>query len=253
MSDHLRLQGVSKHFGGVRAVDRCSFTIPQGSFVGLIGPNGAGKSTVFNLVSGLMPPDGGEILFKGENLAGRRPEEIARLGIARTFQTPRAFNSLDAVENVLASDRSSGERIGSALLGRYADDERRSFERCSELLRFVGLSDKATASCDELSGGELRMLEVARQLVRDPEILLLDEPTAGVSPHLQERLASLLRQIHGRRVTLVVVEHNLSFLLALAEHVVVMANGSVLTEGTPDDVRRDPTVIEAYLGRGHAA
>lgn len=253
MTDHLVLRSVTKHFGGVRAVDNCSFSIPQGSFVGVIGPNGAGKSTVFNLISGLVRPDGGEILFRGQNLVGERPDLIAGMGIARTFQTPRAFTSLDAMENMLAADRSAGERLGTALLGRYRDDERRSLQRCSDLLRFVGLDDKTTASCDRLSGGELRMLEVARQLVRDPQILLLDEPTAGVSPHLQERLATLLVQIHGRGVTLVVVEHNLSFLLALTQQVVVMANGSVLTEGTPAEVRRNPKVIEAYLGRGHAA
>lgn len=253
MSDLLILRSVSKHFGGVHAVNDCSFAVEQGSFVGLIGPNGAGKSTVFNLVSGLFGPDGGEILFKGENLAGGSPEHIARHGIGRTFQTPRAFTTLDVLENVLASDWSPGERLGTALSGRWKEEERGSLERCHALLRFVGLGDKATDSCDQLSGGELRMLEVARQLVRDPEILLLDEPTAGVGPHLQEHLATLLRRINSQGVTLVVVEHNLAFLLALAEQVVVMANGSVLTEGTPEDVRRNPEVIEAYLGRGHAA
>src|ERR671918_612771 len=253
MTDHLVLRSVSKHFGGVRAVDDCSFAIPKGSFVGVIGPNGAGKSTLFNLISGLARPDSGEIRFRGRNLVGERAELIARMGVARTFQTPRAFGSLDAMENMLVAARSSGEQLGKSLLGGYRDEERQSLDRCFELLRFVGLEDEASASCDKLSGGELRMLEVARQLVRSPEILLLDEPTAGVSPHLQERLATLLGQIHGQGVTLVVVEHNLSFLLALAEHVVVMANGSVLTEGLPSDVRRDERVIEAYLGRGHAA
>jgi ABC-type branched-subunit amino acid transport system ATPase component len=250
--DVLVLNSVIKHFGGVRAVDGCSFTVPAGALYGLIGPNGAGKSTVFNLVSGLLEADDGEILFNGNSLRGRRPEDIAALGLGRTFQTPRAFASLDVLENMLAS-ASADESLRSSLSGRYRKHEKQSVERCLELLEFVGLQDKSSESLKELTGGELRMLEVARQLIRNPDILLLDEPTAGVSPDLQDRLGRLIRHMHDEGMTLVIVEHNLSFLLALAEHIVVLTNGSVLTQGTPEEIRQDRAVGDAYLGRTNAA
>lgn len=249
----LVVENVTKFFGGVRAVDGCSFAVSPGTVVGLIGPNGAGKSTVFNLVSGLLTPNDGSISMDGTLLSGRTPVEIARMGIGRTFQTPRAFSKLDTLENVLASAVSTGERLHRALLGNYKEQERRNVKRCREVLQFVGLTEKAHEDSTRLSGGELRMLEVARQLVREPRILLLDEPTAGVDPAFQYRLAKLIRQLHEQGTTVVVVEHNLSFLLALAEHVIVLTQGKVLMEGSPDAVRRDARVREAYLGSNHVA
>jgi len=245
----LRIEGVSKRFGGLRAVDQCSFTVEQGSLTGLIGPNGAGKSTVFNLISGLYKPESGSIRLDGEELTGQSPDEIAARGVGRTFQTPRSFSTLSCLENLLASIPSSGEHLISSIFGTYLAEEKAATVRAEDYLDLVGLGARSDTPADELSGGELRMLEVARQLMRNPKILLLDEPTAGVTPTLQVRLAETLKELHARGLTVVVVEHNLGFLLDLVERVVVMVSGQVLTQGDPDAIRSDPEVINAYLGR----
>lgn len=250
MSDLLVVENVSKRFGGLRAVSDCSFGIPEGELVGLIGPNGAGKSTMFNLISGLMDPDHGSIRLGGTELVGIGPEAVARLGLARGFQTPRAFTSLSPLENMLASAQSVGERLLPAILGTYRSDEAQLAEKGRKLLELVGLSDRIEDATDELSGGELRMLEVARLLMRDPQVLLLDEPTAGVDPRLQHRLTQLLRTLNAAGLTILIVEHNLRFLLDLVDRVAVMVKGTLLTVGTPVEVRTDPEVIEAYLGGG---
>lgn len=245
----LEIDNVSRSFGGLRAVDGCSFEVPAGAFVGFIGPNGAGKSTVFNLVSGLYRPDTGSIRLDGQDLVDLSPDQVANAGLGRTFQTPRSFGSLSCLENLLASVPSPGEQLLPALLGTYRAHEREARIDAERLLEVVGLGDRAGAPADELSGGELRMLEVARQLMRQPKILLLDEPTAGVTPRLQSRLSELLGALHADGLTLLVVEHNLGFLLDLVDHVVVMVGGRVLTEGDPDSIRKNPDVINAYLGR----
>lgn len=245
----LDIHGASKRFGGLLAVHDCSLRVPSGSLMGLIGPNGAGKSTLFNLVSGLYRPESGSIKLDEVEIVGRRPDEIADLGIGRTFQTPRSFATLSCLENLLASVPSPGERLMSAILGAYRAHERETTAEAAHLLEQVGLADRADDRADALSGGELRMLEIGRQLMRHPKILLLDEPTAGVSPALQGRLAEMLRTLHSEGLTIIVVEHNLGFLLNLVHHVVVMVNGTVLTEGNPDHIRADPDVISAYLGR----
>lgn len=247
--DLLQIESVSKRFGGLRAVHDCSLTVVHGSLTGLIGPNGAGKSTLFNLISGLYKPESGSIQLDGEDLIGRRPDEVADMGVGRTFQTPRSFTTLSCLENLLASIPSPGEHLVSSIAGTYRKTEKEATERAKDYLNVVGLGARADDPADELSGGELRMLEVARQLMRDPKVLLLDEPTAGVTPSLQVRLAETLRDLHDRGLTVVIVEHNLGFLLNLVERVVVMVRGGVLAQGDPDAIRSDPEVINAYLGR----
>lgn len=217
--------------------------------MGLIGPNGAGKSTLFNLISGLYTPDAGSIRLEGNELVGKRPDEIASLGLGRTFQTPRSFSTLSCLENMLASVASPGESLASSVFGTYRSHERKMSTKAKDYLKLVGLAERADVPADELSGGELRMLEVARQVIREPKILLLDEPTAGVTPSLQARLADTLRSLPERGFTVVIVEHNLGFLLNLVERVVVMVRGGVLAEGDPDTIRADTEVIKAYLGR----
>ncbi|MYJ43492.1 MAG: ABC transporter ATP-binding protein, partial [Acidimicrobiaceae bacterium] len=180
-------------------------------------------------------------------------DTIAEQGIGRTFQTPRAFESLTVLQNVVAGATSPGESLRWAFGRSWRNQETITVESAKSILRRVGLHERAAARVGDLSGGELRMLEVARQLVRDPTVLLLDEPTAGVHPGLQERLAGLLQDLHGGGMTLVVVEHNLHFLLALADHILVLAEGELLAQGPPADIRADPAVISAYLGGSDAA
>lgn len=251
----LEASAISKRFAGLKAVggdEGLSFTVNRGAFVGLIGPNGAGKSTVFNLLSGALALDSGSIAFDGHDITAATSDVIAGHGIGRTFQTPRAFESLSVLDNVVCGATSPGEQLRKAFGRSWHRHEADTVEAATRILERVGLADRAQDAVSDLSGGELRMLEVARQLVREPTMLLLDEPTAGVHPKLQERLAELLTGLHHDGMTLVVVEHNLHFLLALADHILVLTNGELLTQGAPADVRTDPVVISAYLGDDHA-
>lgn len=252
----LEASAISKRFAGLKAVggdNGLSFVVNKGAFVGLIGPNGAGKSTTFNLLSGVLRTDSGSVKFRGHDITTATSEVIAEHGIGRTFQTPRAFGSLSILDNVVCGATNRGEQLRNAFGKSWRRHEAQTVKAAIQILERVGLANRLEDTVSDLSGGELRMLEVARQLVREPTLLLLDEPTAGVHPKLQERLAELLIELHRDGVTLVVVEHNLHFLLAIADHVLVMTHGELLTQGTPMDVRTDPVVISAYLGEDHVA
>ncbi len=252
----LSVSSITKRFAGLKAVggdDGLSFVVDRATFVGLIGPNGAGKSTTFNLLSGVLSSETGSVVFDGYDITDATSDVIAEHGVGRTFQTPRAFDSLSVIDNVVVGVTSPGERLRSAFGRAWRTSERSTAEEAAHVLERVGLVDRANDPVVDLSGGELRMLEVARQLVRKPTMLLLDEPTAGVHPRLQERLALLLAELHSEGMTFVVVEHNLHFLLSLADHVLVLTHGELLTEGSPAEVRTDPAVIAAYLGDDHAA
>lgn len=252
----LEVLKISKRFAGLKAVggDKgLSFSIERGSFVGLIGPNGAGKSTTFNLLTGVLPCDSGSVKFAGRDITNAAPEAVAEYGIGRTFQTPRAFESLTVLDNVVAGVTSPGERLRHAFGRSWRRHEAESIKSALVILEQVGLADRVNDWAVDLSGGELRMLEVARQLIRKPMMLLLDEPTAGVDPKFQERLAELLTELHHDGMTVVVVEHNLHFLLALADQVLVLTHGQLLTQGPPAEIRTDPAVISAYLGDEYAA
>lgn len=252
----LKVEGVVKTFGGFRAVGGpggLTFNVERGGFLGLIGPNGAGKSTTFNLVSGVLKPTHGRVVLDGRDLSSCKASDIAGLGLARTFQTPRAFGSLSVIENVMVGVSHPDETPMSALLGKWRRSEGALQEQAREALDRVGLGSRSGDDVANLSGGELRMLEVARQLVRKPKVFLLDEPTAGVDPTLQQKLAALLSDLHAAGTTLIVVEHNLAFLLNLAASVVVLQNGGLLAEGTPEEIRSNPDVVAAYLGADHEA
>ncbi len=257
MTDNiLVVDKLTKQFGGLKAVgdeQGLNFKVKRGSLVGLIGPNGAGKSTTFNLISGVLAPSSGSVTFNGKDLSNIKSSDIASHGLGRTFQTPRAFPSLTVLENVLVGADSSGERLAPVFSGSWRAYDADLKSNAAEVLKKVGLYERIGDTVANLSGGELRMLEVARQLIRDPEILLLDEPTAGVDPSLQGKLSSILVELHKEGRTLIVVEHNLHFLLRIADVVIVLQNGQLLAEGTPKEIKNDQRVIAAYLGDEYAA
>ena len=245
----LEVHSVRKTFGGVKALAGVDMAVERGTVAGLIGPNGAGKSTLFNAVTGVVTPDEGVIRLSGEEIKGRSLQAMARAGIGRTFQAPRGFSSMTVLENLLVVPSSAGERLSGAILPRRRA-QRAAAARADEVLGRLGLERQRDVPYTELSGGELRLLEIARHLMRDIDILMLDEPTAGVAPAMQERIADVVRDLSGSGITVLIVEHNLRFVFGLASNVSVMVQGRVISVGSPAEIQRDPAVIAAYLGGG---
>jgi neutral amino acid transport system ATP-binding protein len=239
----LEVDGLSKRFGGVVAVDSCSLSVPAGSITGLIGPNGSGKTTVFNLVTGFLPADGGKLRFKSRSIAGLGPDRIYALGIARTFQLARIFPRLTALENMLVPVRRAGLR---ALLSRGQWGHEK--ERAMEMLEFMDISKVAGTLGGALSYGQRKLLELAAVMMARPELVLLDEPAGGVNPVLLERIAEHIRQLNRQGVTFLLVEHNMGFVMNLCHDVIVLHQGRVIAKGTPREVRENPAVLDAYLG-----
>jgi branched-chain amino acid transport system ATP-binding protein len=247
----LELHGVTRRFGGHAAVDDVSFRVQPGTITGLIGPNGAGKTTLFNLVAGALPPTTGRITLGTRRLDGQAPHRVLRAGVARTFQIPRPFAAMTVLENVmLAGQDQPGERFWTNWLrpGAVAAGERALRERAGELLDFVGLGALLGAPARVLSGGQRKLLELARALMTAPRLLLLDEPAAGVNPTLLEAIATRIVALNRRGTTVLMVEHNLDLVMRLCRPVLVMAAGRLLLEGEPETVRADPRVQAAYLG-----
>jgi branched-chain amino acid transport system ATP-binding protein len=247
----LTTEGLVKEFGGVRAVDGVSFRLEKGTITGLIGPNGAGKTTLFNLLAGSLSPSGGSIFFEGRRLDGLRPDRISARGIGRTFQIPRPFPEMTVLENVmLAPHGQAGERFYMNWVAprRVAAQERIVRERAMTWIDFVGLAHLADQAARVLSGGQRKLLELARVLVQEPRLILLDEPGAGVNPTLLSQIIETIEKLNARGVTFLVIEHNMDLVMRLCRPVLVMAEGRLLMSGTGEEVRRDPRVIEAYLG-----
>ncbi len=249
----LTLRGISKRFGGVRALNDVGLSIPAGSIYGLIGPNGAGKTTLFNVITGLYQADSGERQFAGETMALKlNASEIVRRGIARTFQNIRLFHFMTTLENVMVArhTRSRVGLLGALLNTRAARAEEQAIrQRSLELLAYVGLPVSAAGRlATELSYGDQRRLEIARALATEPTLLALDEPAAGMNPTETEALKVLLERIRGDGITVLLIEHDVKLIMGLCDRVAVLDFGQRIAEGTPDEVRRDPRVVAAYLG-----
>ena len=252
MSALLEVRDVTRSFGGVRAVDAASFDVVAGSITALIGPNGAGKSSLFNIVSGFLRPERGTVHFSGRAIQNRAPHRIARAGLVRTFQTPRALTRMSVLENVLlAAPHHVGERLGRVFATPRAvrAHEDAAEHEAHRLLALVRLDGQADAYAGTLSGGERKLLDFARVLMTEPRLILLDEPMAGVNPTLAAQLLEhMLAAREERGVTFLLVEHDLDLVMRACDTVVVMNEGRILATGTPDDVRRDERVVDAYLG-----
>ena len=249
----LRAEGLSKEFGGVRALEGLDFEIQPGAVFSIIGPNGAGKTTLLNLLTGIYRPSAGRLWLDGRALSAHAPHEFAAAGIGRTFQNLQIFFNMSALENVMAG-RHLHERctLVAALLRapRQARAERACRERAAELLAFVGLEAYARAAADAMPYGALKRLEIARALATQPRLLLLDEPAAGLNPSEIRDIDGLIQRLAKSGITVVLVEHNMKLVMGVSQHVLVLDHGRKLAEGDTETVRNDPRVIEAYLGAG---
>lgn len=248
----LSLEGVTKIFGGLIAVNEVSFDVEEGSIVGLIGPNGAGKTTVFNLITGNYTPESGDIRFAGKSIRGMKPHLIVSLGIARTFQSIRLFPTLPALENVLAGRHC---RMHSGVLSsmfhtkKQQKEEEAGLERSLQELEFVGLSHFWNEAAGSLSYGNQRLLEIARALASDPHLIILDEPAGSMNDPETAVLIRLIHAIRKRGVTVLLIEHDMGLVMQVCEKLLVLEYGVLIASGTPEEVRHNPRVIEAYLGQ----
>jgi ABC-type branched-subunit amino acid transport system ATPase component len=247
MTSFLEARDVSKTFGGLRALDGCCLNVDEGSITGLIGPNGSGKTTLFNVITGFLQSDSGEVRFRGDVITGAGPDRIFALGIGRTFQITRVFPRMTVIENMLVATQRHEGWLRSVLRSAGSQQEH---ARGMQLLDFVGLTHLAESPAGNLSYGQRKLLELAYVLVADPEVILLDEPAAGVNPSLLNEIRDLIIELNGRGKTFLIVEHNMEFVMELCHKVTVMHQGRALVSGVPAEVRQDPRVLDAYLGGG---
>lgn len=253
----LSVRDLSKRFGGLQAIDHCSLEVRRGTITGLIGPNGAGKTTLFGAITGFHRPDSGRVVFKGEDITSLDPHEIFGNKLCRTFQIPREHKGLTVLENLmLVPPGQIGERFWNAWLrpGEVRRQERENHDKALEVLDFVSLSHLEQEYAANLSGGQKKLLELARTLMADPDLVLLDEPGAGVNRTLMKRLTENIQTLcRERGITFLLIEHDMDMVMTLCNPVIVMSEGRKLMQGPPDVVRRDPRVLEAYLGGQYAA
>jgi branched-chain amino acid transport system ATP-binding protein len=250
----LAAQGVTKTFGGLVAVSDVDFGIPRNAIVSIIGPNGAGKTTFFNMLTGLYRPTTGRIVFDGRDVTGKRPDIITSYGVARTFQNIRLFATMSAVENVMVGQHA---RMKASLFGsivrtpRVRREEREVREKARETLDYVGLRHQSfDETVANLAYGDQRRVEIARALASDPSLLLLDEPTAGMNPQESSRLTAFMETLRkDRGLTILLIEHDMKVVMGVSEHITVLDHGEKIAEGTPDEIRHNPRVVEAYLGK----
>ncbi len=247
----LQVSGLTRHFGALRAVDGVTFGVKRGTITGLIGPNGAGKTTLFGLIAGGVRPQAGTIGFDGRRIDGLTPDRIFQSGLARTFQIPRPFPRLTVLENLmLAPLGQTGERFWTNWVrpGQVGRAERAARDKAMDVLGFTGLDAKASEPAGVLSGGQQKLLELARVLMIEPKLILLDEPAAGVNPALLETIIDKITILHARGIGFLIIEHNMDMVMQICQPIVVLAQGRVIFEGAPDGVRGNPAVLDAYLG-----
>ena len=243
----LEVQNLKKYFGGVKAVDGCDFEVKEKTITALIGPNGAGKSTVFNLVSGILKADFGEIIFGSKNIVNLRPEKISNLGISRLFQQSKLFNNLRVRENLLLALDNEDTKFWKNLFGLNKITKEKD-EKIKEMLKLVDMEKFENILARELSYGQKRLIELARTILNPHKFLMLDEPITGVSPVLRKEIARILLQLRNQGETILLIEHDMNFTLKIAGEVVVMEKGKVIATGEPNEIRNNPRVLEAYLG-----
>jgi ABC-type branched-subunit amino acid transport system ATPase component len=249
----LKAEGIVKNFGGLRAVDNCSIEVEKGSIVGLIGPNGAGKTTFFNVITGMYKPDAGRIIFKGEDISGLRPDQICQRGITRTFQVSRELRIMTLLENILLAFKDQkGENIVRGILNpvNVKEQERENLKKSLEILKAMNLHELRNESVAILSGGQRKMLELGQASATGPEMLLLDEPTAGATVGETAMLVSFIKRMREKQgLTFLIVEHKMEVIMGICDKIIVISYGEKLMEGSADEVRQNEQVREAYLGR----
>jgi branched-chain amino acid transport system ATP-binding protein len=249
----LTVENLAKEFDGLTAVNDLNFTVEPNTISGLIGPNGAGKTTTFNMIAGHLKPSSGKIYFDGKEITNLRPHQTFQLGIVRTFQIPRPFSGMTVLENLTMVPRNQiGEKIWNNWLrnNAVAREEQQIREKANGLLEFLNLSDLQNEYSGNLSGGQLKLLELGRALMSDPKVILLDEPAAGVNPTLLEEIIDRIRDIHSQGMTFLIIEHNMELVMRLCSSILVMAEGDILMRGAPEEIRSDPRLIDAFLGGG---